>query len=955
MLKTILTTINLTVFITVFAQDIVINSVNPDPVCAGSSMNVDYTCVSFTPTGTLSVELSDATGNFASPVVIATVASATSGSINAEIPDNTSSGTGYRVRITSSAPVFTGSDNGNGISINAITEPTLLTGTGPYCEGNSCVNLIANPTGGSFSGTGVAGTVFCPSSAGVGIHSICYTYTDVNGCSTSDCELFEVIETPISISISGTLEVSACGACDGSITAVPSGGTLPYTYFWSPILFETPTVQGLCAGPWNVLVTDANGCTATANATITEPPSTIEIGFNGINSPTMCGACDGSISAFATGGNAPYQWTMNNIPINPNMLNLCEGPYVITATDISGCSAVSSININEPDGPILVLDSIIHINCLENNSTGSIYVHAEGGSGGYSFILSLGGAIVSNSLPPYTNLQEGDYYVQAIDLNGCSSLFSGLHTITNTSNLYASTTATDANCDNNGTATATAQGQNPPYTYVWNDPLNQTTATAANLGPGEYSVQVTDAIGCIITGVAYVDTLCMNVIRGRVYMDINQNCIQDIGELAIANAIVQSNPGGYHASTNSLGEYMLLTPHTTNTVSLPNYNQFYATTCPPSGTLNVNFTQLGDTSYTNDFGYYADPSVFDLRITGYLSAARPGFTHTINVRYRNNSLFPQNATVRLVYDPILVFNSAANGGVHDAGQHTVEWSFPNLQPTTNYQSTNATFTVPVNTPIGAIVTAYMEILPIAGDLNPSNNTLTLTRPVTNSYDPNDKAVDPTGVGETGNILPTDTILFYTVRFQNTGNDTAFTVVVKDTLSQYLNPATIVPGSASHPYTFSLTGQGVLTFRFDQILLPDSNINEPLSHGYFNYTIHLKNDLPLGTVIENTAGIYFDFNEPIITNTTVNTIALPVSIHTNNATDMEVYPNPASTEINVRGYNPATLKLCNTLGQTVAQAINTNTLQIAELSKGLYLLQVFDKKRELVRVEKVVKE
>jgi hypothetical protein len=90
------------------------------------------------------------------------------------------------------------------------------------------------------------------------------------------------------------------------------------------------------------------------------------------------------------------------------------------------------------------------------------------------------------------------------------------------------------------------------------------------------------------------------------------------------------------------------------------------------------------------------------------------------------------------------------------------------------------------------------------------------------------------------------------------------------LSPYLDPSTIVPGASKHPYTFTLSGQGVMTWRFDHIMLPDSLTNEEESKGFFNYTVNQRQNNPLGTVIENTAYIYFDFNDAIITNTTINT-------------------------------------------------------------------------------------
>lgn len=137
--------------------------------------------------------------------------------------------------------------------------------------------------------------------------------------------------------------------------------------------------------------------------------------------------------------------------------------------------------------------------------------------------------------------------------------------------------------------------------------------------------------------------------------------------------------------------------------------------------------------------------------------------------------------------------------------------------------------------------------------------------VRGSFDPNDKRGFPTGYGTEHWIEP-ETEITYLIRFQNTGTDTAFYVEVRDTLSAWLDPATLHIGAASHPFNWNVQRAGALSFRFDHILLPDSNVNEPASHGFIQFKIRPKADVPLNTVVENTACIYFDFNAPVVTNT-----------------------------------------------------------------------------------------
>ncbi|MEM9824353.1 MAG: hypothetical protein AAF985_24925, partial [Bacteroidota bacterium] len=163
-----------------------------------------------------------------------------------------------------------------------------------------------------------------------------------------------------------------------------------------------------------------------------------------------------------------------------------------------------------------------------------------------------------------------------------------------------------------------------------------------------------------------------------------------------------------------------------------------------------------------------------------------------------------------------------------------------------------------------------------------------------SYDPNDKQGLPRGYGEENNI-EANTSLEYRIRFQNTGTDTAFNVVVLDTISEFLDLTSIRLGASSHPYEFDIIGNNVLKFSFENIMLPDSFVNEPASNGFLKYTIGQLADNEPGTRIENSAAIYFDFNEPVITNTVFHTIAeeiFTVGIYPQAILQrIESYPNP----------------------------------------------------------------
>lgn len=221
-----------------------------------------------------------------------------------------------------------------------------------------------------------------------------------------------------------------------------------------------------------------------------------------------------------------------------------------------------------------------------------------------------------------------------------------------------------------------------------------------------------------------------------------------------------------------------------------------------------------------------------------------------------------------------------------------------------------------------------------------------------AFDPNDKRAFPAGYGDE-HFIARNTDLEYHIRFQNTGTDTAFTVVIRDTLDPNLNIASVRPGATSHSYEFDLYGNGILEFTFDDILLPDSNINEPASHGFVKFRIAQKPDLPNGTVIKNAAGIYFDFNHPVITNQTWHTIGenfiqvVDVEDFFGPQVKTVVAPNPFSEEtyIRIEGLElpkGGTLYLFDALGKVVKTQVFQNNpfrLNAARLPAGIYLFQI----------------
>jgi hypothetical protein len=219
-----------------------------------------------------------------------------------------------------------------------------------------------------------------------------------------------------------------------------------------------------------------------------------------------------------------------------------------------------------------------------------------------------------------------------------------------------------------------------------------------------------------------------------------------------------------------------------------------------------------------------------------------------------------------------------------------------------------------------------------------------------SFDPNDKSAVPTGYGNP-HFINQNTDIEYLIRFQNTGTDTAFKVVILDTLSEFLDPTTIRPGASSHPFSFEILDEKLLRFNFSGIMLPDSNTNEAASHGFVQFVAKQKPDLAKNTVIENTAAIYFDLNAPVITNTVFHTISenfIEVSdaSEANGLAPLHVFPNPASEAVTfmlpiVLGEN-ASFQLHDQLGKLVRnQSFSGDQFRLERkgMASGIYFYSI----------------
>ena len=307
--------------------------------------------------------------------------------------------------------------------------------------------------------------------------------TDANGCVKN---VGFTITQPAPFVVSPTLNQVTCnGADDGSVTLAVSGGTAPYTYSWA----DGPTTQsrsGLSPGNYTVTVTDANGCQNIQPMTITEPSV---LGVTYVKQDVNCfGESTGTINLTVTGGTAPYSYSWSNGSLAEDLINIAAGTYNVTVTDANGCSVGEAVTISEPAAALSFTSAVQQISC-NGLANGQINLSVTGGTAPYTYNWSNG-----SSSEDLSSLSAATYTVTITDALGCTT--GGSFTITDPPVLSLSGVETDVTCNGSadGSIDLTVTGGEAPYTYAWAH--GPTTEDVTGLGPGSYSVQVTDNRGC---------------------------------------------------------------------------------------------------------------------------------------------------------------------------------------------------------------------------------------------------------------------------------------------------------------------------------------------------------------------------------------------------------------------------------------------------------------------------
>ena len=458
--------------------------------------------------------------------------------------------------------------------------------------------------------------------------------------------------------------------------------------------------------------------------------------------------------------------------------------------------------------------------------------------------------------------------------------------------------------------------------------------------------------------------LNFNKINSFSFHDLNKNGIHEEDEKPFSNQHLFLQPSAATQFTNIEGNASFYVENGEYQLSAEP-NTLWELTTPETYHITVTDNSELPTYY---FGF--KPTRIFPRVKPHLNSSptRCSQEATYWLHYSNTGTTVANGTVTLEVDELMGFISS-NPEPDNIEGNTLTWHFSEIYP--SYENKiHLQFQMPDFNSMGEILEsqATVQIFNDNQEIVYSKTT-EYDSEVLCSYDPNDKLARSNLLGQSEFAYLGDTIL-YTVRFQNTGNDTAFNIRIEDVLDKKLDWTTFHPITASHDYRTELNREtGLVTFHFNDILLPDSTTNEPESHGFVLFGIASKSELEDKTKVDNTASIFFDFNPPIITNTAV--VTLIEGVETNiedslldNGYSILVRPNPFSdyTTIEVNGLSAKgnyRLEVMDILGRKVGELKldeGRAVLQRGDLESGLYLVRVVEEdSNEILESGKVLVE
>ncbi|MDX2172771.1 MAG: FG-GAP-like repeat-containing protein [Bacteroidota bacterium] len=429
-------------------------------------------------------------------------------------------------------------------------------------------------------------------------------------------------------------------------------------------------------------------------------------------------------------------------------------------------------------------------------------------------------------------------------------------------------------------------------------------------------------------------------LKGMVYYDKNSNCVKDEDENGISNIKVDID-NSQSFVPNTIGSFSQWLTTGTHTVSVNSQANWYSI----CGNQTITINSILDSIYM-EIPINSIVAGNDLKVDVFATALRRGFKNQVNVIVENNG-------TEINYNAILDLNLGQGMAIKQTNP-VCTLSLPNLYTWTidsilpgQSKVINLLDSVYLNKAIGDNL-SFTATVNTAGDINASNNNVIKFYPVVGAIDPNDLVVSPIGEGISG-YVKRENMLTYTVRFKNVGTCFASKVVINDNLPFGLDYSKVNNIRGSHKFNYTINNEGLLNVIFDEINLPDSISNDALSNGFISFSIPIVNSAVDGTKIRNQATIQFDYEDPIATNSVLNTITFQ-----NLKDEVSVYPNPTGGVVNLKLRSSdddyqldnriKQVKVYNSFGELIQIIENKEIICKLDFTlnvSGLYFMQIQD--------------
>jgi hypothetical protein len=702
------------------------------------------------------------------------------------------------------------------------------------------------------------------------------------------------------------------------------------------IIGTNPGEVTLSSTPNQQLLIHSNGAISVLLGT---PSGTYTIQY------TICEVSNPSNCATAT---ATVTVALATIDAVDDILTANNGitPSVITNDTLYG----SPIVIGTIPGQL----NLVQINFLEIftlNPNGTITVSPNTPAGTYSVVYSI---CESNS--PY-NCDSATALVTVITpvINVVDDTFTTVNGLT-------PTVITNDTLNGNPATIGTNPGQvtlmpvSVPTGLTLN--ANGTISVAPNTQPGIYPLvyticEVTNPSNCdtATTMVTTEDFAITDGIKFKAFLDANANGIKDINEVNFNNVqfSYQKNSEPVHSVYTNYGEGIIYEDNPGNNYSIYCYlptNWYY---CNPNYSLTIpsysNITvPVGSGITTYNFPVTLNNTVCEdigVGIYGW-NTPRPGFTYNNRIHYRNNG--NQNiaaGTVTFTKDNAVTITSTDIAVTQTPSGFT--YNFTNLAPN-EYRTIMVTIQVPVipTVVLGQLLTNTVSITTPINDVNPYNNTRSVTQVIVGSYDPNE-ITESHGGKILHSAFTANDFLTYNIQFENTGTAAAENIKVNCILDSKLDETSIRMIDASGNYLLDRLVNN-LTWKFDGINLPPSSSNSPtIGHGHITFQIKPKPGYAIGDIISNTANIYFDFNPAITTNTCTTEFVSTLNTDNFAFQDFNYFPNPAKNTLTISNASAIdTIEITSILGQKmISKKVNDlqTEINVSELSNGIYFVKI----------------